>query len=157
MTHLINPQGSSTSQGANKFTKNITDPDTPVCKCWNLGKCMLAACWYKHICSKCWAHHQAKDCTKTALLFPHVTVSELQNSPSLQTISSRPDLFKIVTTVNAKKLDELLTTHPNQALIDSVCPSLRENVWPFMNINPAAPETFDGSWCRLNAKATQFT
>ena len=55
------------------------------------------------------------------------------------------------------KLNELLSTHPNQALVDSICVSLKNSVWPFVNIDPSAPETFNGSQCVLNAEATQFT
>jgi len=62
-THIINPQGGGSSQGANKCAKNIADPDAPVCKEWNLGKCTTEACQYKHICSKCRACHQVKNCT----------------------------------------------------------------------------------------------
>jgi len=95
--------------------------------------------------------------TETALPFLYIPASELQNSSALQTISSLLDLFKIVTTVKAERLDELLTTHPNRALVDSVCLGLREGVWPFANINLAVPEKFEGLQCTLNAEATQFT
>jgi len=37
MTHLINPQGSSSSQGVNKHAKGVADPNAPVCRHWNLG------------------------------------------------------------------------------------------------------------------------
>ena len=94
--------------------------------------------------------------TETTLPFLYVPASELQNSSALQNISSHPDLFKIVTTVKAERLNKLLVTHPNRALVDSVCLGLREGVWPFVNINPAAPETFEGSQHALNAEATQF-
>ena len=62
-----------------------------------------------------------------------------------------------MTTVKVERLNELLATHPNWALVDSVCLGLRKGVWPFANIDPAAPGMFEVSQCALNAKATQFT
>ena len=76
---------------------------------------------------------------------------------ALHTITSQPDLFKIVTTINVERLYELLSMHPNHALVDSICLSLRNGVWPFVNIDPLAPETFDGSQRLLNKNSTQFT
>src|SRR5882724_1409606 len=95
--------------------------------------------------------------TETALPFPSVPLSELHNKTALHTIASRPDLFKIVTTINVDTLNKLLTSHPNRALVNSVCLSLRYGMWPFANVDPSAPETFDAPHRTLDATATQFT
>jgi len=94
---------------------------------------------------------------ETALPFPSVPLSKCHNTTALHTIASQLDIFEIVTMINVKMLNELLSTHPNHALINSVCLSLRNGVWPFLNIDPSAPETFNSSQWTLNADATQFT
>jgi len=61
--HLISPQGNQSHQNSNKRAKNAVNTDAPICRRWNTGKCATETCQYKHVCSKCQAQHQAKDCT----------------------------------------------------------------------------------------------
>jgi len=53
-------------------------------------------------------------------------------------------------------VQELLRDHPNHALVDSTCLSLREGFWPFAHINPADPTTLDSSDCLLSDEAMTF-
>ena len=42
-------------------------PKNPICRSWNRGRCVFpGSCSYRHICSVCFGHHAAKDCTKTS-------------------------------------------------------------------------------------------
>lgn len=52
-------------QTTNKCAKNVINSNAPICRWWNVGKCTMEACQYKHICSKCHSWHQSKDCTST--------------------------------------------------------------------------------------------
>ncbi|KAM6500136.1 hypothetical protein JOM56_003150 [Amanita muscaria] len=64
----------------------------------------------------------------------------------LATISSYPDLFKIVTPIKVERLQQLLTTHPNQPFVASVLLGLREGFWPFAHTHPESyPLVHDAS------------
>ncbi|KAG2046443.1 hypothetical protein BDR06DRAFT_899221 [Suillus hirtellus] len=54
----------------------------------------------------------------------------LSNSDSAHTVKKHPHLFKIVTPINVNHFQDLLTDHPNQAFVKSVCHALREGSWP---------------------------
>jgi hypothetical protein len=46
------------------------------------------------------------------------------------TLATRPDLFAIVTPIDTERFRSLLTSHPNQPFVESVCVGLREGFWP---------------------------
>ncbi|KDQ52375.1 hypothetical protein JAAARDRAFT_198293 [Jaapia argillacea MUCL 33604] len=58
---------------------------------------------------------------------PNVPPQELSNPVVLNTISSHPHLFKIVTPINVDEFENLTRGHPNQALIQSVVKGLHED------------------------------
>jgi hypothetical protein len=94
--------------------------------------------------------------TETAPPLPSVPDSELRNSTALDTIAAYPQLFKIVTPINVNRFEELLELHANQPLVASVCRSLHEGVWPYANVDPEFPVTFDGSERALNDAGAAF-
>ncbi|KAF8590909.1 hypothetical protein K439DRAFT_1296790, partial [Ramaria rubella] len=87
---------------------------------------------------------------------PFVPESELNNFAAQRTISQNPELFKIVSPINVRRFEELLLTHPNRLLVNSVCRSLREGVWPYANPHPDALETLDCSDRQLDEKGIVF-
>ena len=72
-------------------------------------------------------------------------MSGLHNPIPNLTIMSHPHLFKIVTPVKVDRLEQLLTTHPNQPLIQSVCLGFWEGFWPFTLFAIDSPDTWDNS------------
>ncbi|EJD46511.1 hypothetical protein AURDEDRAFT_26158, partial [Auricularia subglabra TFB-10046 SS5] len=56
--------------------------------------------------------------------------SEYRNADALKTVASRPDLFQIVTPINATRLKALLRDHPNRPFVASVIEGLTEGFWP---------------------------
>lgn len=71
------------------------------------------------------------DWTEQAKPLPSVPAQEFFNISAMETISSNPDLFKIITPVNVEHFEQLLQTHPNCPFVDSVCKGLREGFWPW--------------------------
>ncbi|EJD44846.1 hypothetical protein AURDEDRAFT_166028, partial [Auricularia subglabra TFB-10046 SS5] len=70
--------------------------------------------------------------------------SEYRNAEALATIASRPDLFAIVTPINAARLRDLLRDHPNRAFCESVIVGLTEGFWPLADtFRDDAPITTD--------------
>jgi hypothetical protein len=58
--------------------------------------------------------------TRSAAPLPQVPLKEFHNLEAMNTISSHPDLFKIITPINVPQFKDLLVDHPNQPLVDSV-------------------------------------
>lgn len=72
---------------------------------------------------------------------------EFENLEALDTIKSRPDLFKVSTPIRIDVFKALLAHHPNPAFVDSVCTGLREGFWPFANTHfDEWPLTHDNSF-----------
>jgi len=94
--------------------------------------------------------------TEITLPLPHVPAAELNNTIPNTTIASHPHLFKIITPVKVDRLKQLLTLHPNQALVRSVCCSFREGFWPFTNFTEDAPDTWDNSARTLEGNNLEF-
>lgn len=69
--------------------------------------------------------------TETAKAVPGVPGVELENQAVSSTIRQRPDLFKIVTPLNADKLETFLDSHPNRPLIRSLIDGIRDGFWPY--------------------------
>jgi len=83
--------------------------------------------------------------TEIVAPLPNVPNSELLNPVPNSTISSHPHLFKIVMPIKVDRFEQLLQTHPNRPLVESVCRGLREGFWPFATFDDTAPDTWDNS------------
>ncbi|KZV94633.1 hypothetical protein EXIGLDRAFT_766918 [Exidia glandulosa HHB12029] len=84
--------------------------------------------------------------TLSAYPLPRPPASEFDNLDAVKTIQSRPDLFKIVTPINADHFVRLLQSHPNQAYVHSVYLGLVEGFWPLADTRRNdAPTTADYS------------
>jgi hypothetical protein len=71
------------------------------------------------------------DWTEHAKPLPTVPEVEFNNIEAVKTIKDNPDLFKIVTPIDANQFENLLRTHPNRPFVESVCKGLREGFWPW--------------------------
>ncbi|KAH9911022.1 uncharacterized protein BXZ73DRAFT_2249, partial [Epithele typhae] len=77
---------------------------------------------------------------------PSPPVSYLVDPIASATITSRPDLFKIVTPIKVDRFAELLSDHPNQPFVRSVIRSLRYGFWPYTEEKPPTyPSTWDAA------------
>jgi hypothetical protein len=65
---------------------------------------------------------------------PNVPMEEFANTVTMRMIEEYPNLFKIVTPINIDHFEELLQTHPNRPFVESVCHSLHEGFWPWVDI-----------------------
>ena len=84
--------------------------------------------------------------TEFTELLPSPPASEVDNLAALATIQSNPHLFHIVTPINVDRFQSLLSSHPNQPFVGSVCRGLRQGFWPFANIHYGEwPLTWDNS------------
>ena len=59
--------------------------------------------------------------TEFAELLPSPPASKFDNLEALATIQSHPHLFCIVTPINVDRFQSLLSSHPNQPFVKSVC------------------------------------
>ena len=66
--------------------------------------------------------------TELAEPLPSPPASEFDNVEALDTIYSHPDLFAITTPINVDHFKSLLSSHPNQPFVQSVCRGLREGL-----------------------------
>ena len=57
-------------------------------------------------------------------------------------IASNPHLFLIVTLIHVNSFSSLLSSHPNRALIDSVCDGLSRGFWPLADLSGLDPIFF---------------
>ncbi|KAI6007089.1 hypothetical protein EDD15DRAFT_2383953 [Pisolithus albus] len=84
--------------------------------------------------------------TEFAEPLPQPPPVEFLNKEALSTIQSYPDLFKVTTPINVERFEALLSSHPNQPFVQSVCRGLREGFWPFANTHYGSwPLTWDNS------------
>ncbi|KAI0737010.1 hypothetical protein BC629DRAFT_1267384, partial [Irpex lacteus] len=58
------------------------------------------------------------------------------------TIHNHSQLFRITTPIRVNRLEELLSTHPNRDLVDSVLHGFRHGFWPFAD----EPDNFPLMW-----------
>lgn len=58
----------------------------------------------------------------------------LLDSDAAQTIMRNPELFKIICPINVDKFQSLLSDHPNQPFVHSVCRALRHGFWPWAEV-----------------------
>ena len=71
------------------------------------------------------------DWTEKAAPLPRPPLAEMTNPAVADTIAKHPDLFQITTPIRVDIFESLLTQHPNQAFVQSVCAGLREGFWPW--------------------------
>jgi hypothetical protein len=77
---------------------------------------------------------------------PDVPPNKFLNAPAIRTLADHPHLFRIKCPVNVDQLESLLTDHPNQPLVESVCRSLREGFWPWADTKHGTyPTIWDNS------------
>jgi hypothetical protein len=86
------------------------------------------------------------DWTLKALPLPSIPINELNNPITSETIHHNPSLFRIITPININRFQSLLSTHPNQLFVKSVCKGLREGFWPWADtLIEGYPTTHDES------------
>lgn len=82
-------------------------------------------------------------------LLPRPPPLELENPITTHTLNYYSHLFNISTPINVNRFQQLLQTHPNQPLIQSVCEGLRFGFWPFaepdMEVFPSTLEVSNGT------------
>ena len=61
---------------------------------------------------------------------PVVPRDEFDNTAAVETINTHPHIFKITTPIKVDRFRELLSKHPNQPTVESVCCSLCSGFWP---------------------------
>jgi len=79
--------------------------------------------------------------TEIVTPLPNFPLFETCNPISNSTISSHPHLF--ITPIKVDMFEQLLASHPNSPLFDSVFEGLHEDFWPFENFNYSSPDTWD--------------
>ena len=95
--------------------------------------------------------------TEYAEPLPFPPASEYSNLEALDTIHLHPELFQITTPINIDHFEPLLSSHPNQPFVKSVCRGLQEGFCPFANIHYGEwPLTWDNFQCipKTAGKAT---
>ena len=90
------------------------------------------------------SHTSSMMAMEMAPQLPCVPDSQLNSPIPNKMIRDHPKLFQIITPINIDKFEHL-ETHPNCPLINSVCQGLWEGFWPYTNIVPNSPDTFDFS------------
>ena len=84
--------------------------------------------------------------TETADPLPGPPPREFQNTAAIATIQDHPELFKVSTPIDVDRFQSLLSSHPNQPFVQSVCRGLREGFWPYADTHYGKwPLTWDNS------------
>ena len=89
----------------------------------------------KYSCDFVWCEDEPNQLTtakvtETMAPLPRPPINKLKNWTAWSTIHSYPHLFHITTPINVKHFCALLSLHPNQPLVTSVCQGLYEGFWP---------------------------
>src|SRR5882724_13320611 len=95
--------------------------------------------------------------TEIAAPLLDIPPSESGNPIPNLTITTHPQLFKIITPIKVHRFEQLLSSHPNRPLIGSVCHGLREGFWPFTIFDESAPQTWDNSSWPLEGPNLKFS
>jgi len=88
------------------------------------------------VCDFVWSDVDSQD-TTTALVselvppVPQSPQNKLLNKEKWDIIKSHPHLFRITTPIDVDCFGSLLVSHPNQALVKSVCKGLCSGFWPW--------------------------
>src|SRR6266567_3054336 len=97
------------------------------------------------------------DWSETAIPLPRPPLSELSNPIVSQTISENLSLFKIITPIDVNRFEDLLSDHPNQPFVCSICSGLREGFWPWADtLKEGYPVIHDGSRTPTETKKAKF-
>jgi hypothetical protein len=84
--------------------------------------------------------------TEYAEPLPSPPPNEFLNLEATSTIHDHPELFVVSTPIDVDRFEALLTSHPNQPFVQSVCRGLREGFWPFADTHYGEwPTTWDNS------------
>jgi hypothetical protein len=90
----------------------------------------------------------------TAEPIPYVPDEEYRNEIAVNTLNSHSHLFKVVTPIKVNQLKLLLAEHPNPALVQSVCHSLRHRFWPHADTqHKTYPAMWDNSHHLIKTQA----
>ena len=77
---------------------------------------------------------------------PSPPENELNNEVANATIRNHPHLFQLVTPVNVDRLEQYLSSHPNQALAHSITLGFHQGFWPYtITENVPCPSIVDNS------------
>jgi hypothetical protein len=63
-----------------------------------------------------------------------VSLCDYKFTDITMTIKSNPSLFKVVSPINVDRLEALLSSHPNHALVNSICSGFPSGFWPFADV-----------------------
>jgi hypothetical protein len=77
--------------------------------------------------------------TLTCPPLPDVPIYDYTHQGITTTWQTHPHLFEIITPVNAKALEECLTQHPNQELVNSVVQGFHSGFWPSTDTSTLQP------------------
>ncbi|KAG2339208.1 hypothetical protein BDR05DRAFT_867950, partial [Suillus weaverae] len=81
----------------------------------------------------------------------------LADSDAARTVTSRPDLFKIICPIKVDVFQALLAEHPNQPFVILVCQALREGFWPWADVpDDTYPSINDNSMCTCHKTDEQL-
>ena len=84
--------------------------------------------------------------TEMADPLPSPPPREFLNSKGLGTIQSHPELFAVSTPIDVNHFKSLLSSHPNQLFVQSVCRGLHKGFWPYADTHYGDwPLTWDNS------------
>jgi hypothetical protein len=92
-----------------------------------------------------WADYETQDITtalssETAPPMPEPPANELFNGEKWSVIRTHPHLFHITTPIHVDRFRELLSTHPNRPLVESMARGLKVGFWPWATTeNSQAP------------------
>jgi hypothetical protein len=83
-----------------------------------------------------WAQNESQgfttaSVTETIPPVPEPPWNELMNVQKRETIERKPHLFRITTPVHINRLRNLLVTHPNRPLVESIIKGLKSGFWPW--------------------------
>ena len=91
--------------------------------------------------------------TETADPLPAPPPQEFQNTEAMATIRDHPELFQVSTPIDVDRFQSLLSSHPNQPFVQSVCRGLREGFWPYADTHYGEwPLTWDNSQRPIRSK-----
>ncbi|KAL7284900.1 hypothetical protein ACG7TL_002214 [Trametes sanguinea] len=69
--------------------------------------------------------------SETMNALPAPPVLDPQYAPAWETIRNHPHFFRVVSPLKVDVFEQLLESHPNRPLVESVCRGFREGFWPF--------------------------
>ncbi|KAK4699033.1 hypothetical protein P7C70_g7234, partial [Phenoliferia sp. Uapishka_3] len=153
--HLTGPANgaSGSGRGHNALTSADSSAPTPtaqqICKRFNLGDNDHNPCRRRHVCANF-------DSTLTDAPLPSIPQRVLDDPVINATLRARPDLFKVSTPIDIGRLRNLLTTHPNCPLVDSVLHGLEFGFWPGHDGDFSKIDHLSGPAVKLDNKTLNF-